>query len=166
MTLNQKIYTLSRLTEAIAIQPEAWRPLVFTNGCFDILHVGHTRYLQAAKSLGKSLVVGVNSDRSVNTIKPNTPGLPKRPIIPEAQRAEVLASLAVIDAVVIFTETTAAHLINTLKPEIYVKGGDYKLATLPEAPIVEAYGGKIRLVEVEIPTSTSQIVKRILTEIA
>ena len=156
------VYTLTELEEAIASEPDNWRPIVFTNGCFDILHAGHVRYLQAAKALGRSLVVGLNSDASVQAIKPQQPGLPARPIVPEDQRAEVLAALKPVDAVVIFSEITATKLIGILKPDIYVKGGDYQLETLPEAPAVIAGGGKISLIEIEVPSSTSAIVKRIL----
>lgn len=156
------IYNLSDLKIAIAQNPEQWRPLVFTNGCFDLLHAGHVRYLQVAKSLGRTLVVGLNSDRSVNTIKPNKPGLPCRPLVPETQRAEVLASLKPVDGIVIFNETTAIGLIQALKPDIYVKGGDYSQDTLPEAPTVKAYGGQIKLVQVEVPTSTTALINRIL----
>ena len=156
------VYTLRELEEAIASDPDNWHPIVFTNGCFDILHAGHVRYLQAAKGLGRSLVVGLNSDASVQAIKPQQPGLPARPIVPEAQRAEVLAALKPVDAVVIFSEITATKLISILKPDIYVKGGDYQLETLPEAPAVIAGGGKISLIEIEVPSSTSAIVKRIL----
>lgn len=156
------IYNLSELQDAIATEAEKWRPLVFTNGCFDLLHVGHLRYLQVAKSLGRSLVVGLNSDRSVQTIKPNASKLPTRPIVPEMQRAELLSALKPVDAVVIFAETTATQLIEKLKPDIYVKGGDYRLETLPEAAIVQSYGGRIELIDIEIPTSTSGIIDRIL----
>lgn len=156
------VYTLSEIEEAIARYSERWRPLVFTNGCFDLLHVGHVRYLQVAKSLGRSLIVGLNSDDSVRTIKPNTPGLPARPIVPEQQRAELLAALKPVDGVVIFHSSTATSLIEALKPEIYVKGGDYSLEILPEAPAVQAYKGQIQLVKVEIPTSTTGIINRIL----
>lgn len=156
------LYLLSDLQKAIIDNPQRWRPLVFTNGCFDLLHVGHVRYLQKAKSFGKTLVVGLNSDRSVQQIKPNQQGKPSRPLIPEQQRAEVLSALKAVDAVVIFSETTADNLIKILKPDIYVKGGDYTLSTLPETPTVEAYGGKIELVKVEIPTSTTAIIERIL----
>ncbi len=162
MCKNTKIYSLETLTRAIAADPEKWRPLVFTNGCFDLLHVGHTRYLFQAKSLGKSLIIGLNSDESVAKLKPASCGFPKRPIIPEQQRAELLAALIPVDGIVIFAETTANQVIATLKPEIYVKGGDYSLATLPEAPLVQSYGGKIELVAVEIPTSTTEIIQRIL----
>jgi rfaE bifunctional protein nucleotidyltransferase chain/domain len=136
--------------------------LVFTNGCFDLLHAGHVRYLQVAKSLGRSLVVGLNSDQSIKTIKPNKPGFPPRPLVPEAQRAEVLASLKPVDAVVIFSETTATRLIQALQPDVYVKGGDYSQSTLPEAPVVQAYGGRIELVKVEVQTSTTTLINRIL----
>jgi D-glycero-beta-D-manno-heptose 1-phosphate adenylyltransferase len=156
------VYTLRELELTIASAPDRWRPMVFTNGCFDILHAGHVRYLQAAKALGRSLVVGLNSDASVVAIKPQQPGLPPRPIVPENQRAEVLAALKSVDAVVIFSESTATQLISILKPDIYVKGGDYQRSTLPEAPAVQAVGGKISLIEIEVPSSTSAIVKCIL----
>lgn len=156
------IYSLSELQQAIAQNPEQWRPLVFTNGCFDLLHAGHVRYLQVAKSFGKALVVGLNSDRSIHQIKPNQPGYPTRPLVPESQRAEVLASLKPVDGIVIFNETTATDLIKALEPDIYVKGGDYTPATLPEAPTVHSYGGRIELVQVEIPTSTTALISRIL----
>jgi len=156
------IYSLSELVDAIAQAPSQWRPLVFTNGCFDLLHAGHVRYLQVAKSLGRSLVVGLNSDQSVKTIKPNKPGFPPRPLVPETQRAEVLATLKPVDGVVIFQETTATRLIQALQPDIYVKGGDYSQSTLPEAPVVQAYGGRIELVKVEVHTSTTALIERIL----
>lgn len=159
---NSKIYSLSDLHLAINQNPHAWRPLVFTNGCFDLLHVGHVRYLRAARSFGKTLVVGLNSDQSVAGIKPHGPGQPPRPIIPENQRAEVLGALEAISGVVIFNESTATTLIQALQPDIYVKGGDYSLETLPETPAVQAYGGRIHLVQVEVPSSTSGIINRIL----
>lgn len=156
------VYTLKELSQVIAADPSRWRPLVFTNGCFDLLHTGHVRYLQVAKSLGRSLVVGLNSDQSVRAIKPHQQGLPPRPIVPEQQRAEVLAALKPVDGVVIFHSLTATGLIEALKPDIYVKGGDYSLETLPETPAVQAYGGQIELVKVEIPTSTTAMINRIL----
>ena len=154
--MNQTIYTLERLRQAIADRPDRWRPLVLTNGCFDILHAGHVRYLQSAKNLGRSLVVGLNADASVSVLKPG------RPIVPEDQRAEVLAALKPVDAAIVFAEKTATKLIATLQPDIYAKGGDWTPETLPEAPAVNAYGGKIVCVRVEIPTSTTAIVRRIL----
>ncbi|MGB3515133.1 MAG: adenylyltransferase/cytidyltransferase family protein [Elainellaceae cyanobacterium] len=156
------VYSLTELQAAIAREPDRWRPLVFTNGCFDLIHAGHVRYLQTAKALGRSLVVGLNSDRSIQEIKPQPAGLPQRPIVPEAERAEVLAALRSVDGVVLFSEPTATHLITTLQPDIYAKGGDYNIATLPEAPAVQHYGGRIELVQVEVPSSTSGIIQRIL----
>lgn len=158
-------YTLEALQQAIANDLDSWRPLVFTNGCFDLLHVGHVRYLQVAKSLGKALVVGLNSDQSVRTIKPQRPGQPPRPIVPAQQRAEVLAALKPVNGVVIFAEPTACQVIEVLKPDIYVKGGDYQVETLPEAPAVQAYGGQIELIEIEVSSSTSAIVDRILAAV-
>jgi len=159
------LYTLKQLEQAIASAPEQWRPLVFTNGCFDLLHVGHIRYLQVAKSWGRSLIVGLNSDRSVQIIKPNSPGMPQRPIVPEIQRAELLTALKSVDGVVIFPETTACQVVAALKPDIYVKGGDYCQETLPEAAIVQASGGRVELVQIEIPTSTTGIIQRILSAV-
>ena len=157
-----QVYKLEELKTIIDQNPNQWRPLVFTNGCFDLLHVGHTRYLTQAKSYGKTLIIGVNSDRSTRKIKPAKKGKPSRPIIPENQRAELLTTLEAVDGVVIFAETTATKVIEVLKPDIYVKGGDYQIETLPESPTVFAYGGKIKLVDIEIPTSTTKIINQIL----
>ncbi|NJK37883.1 MAG: adenylyltransferase/cytidyltransferase family protein [Oscillatoriales cyanobacterium RM1_1_9] len=156
------VYSLEVLQHLIAANPALWRPLVMTNGCFDLLHAGHVRYLQAARNLGRSLVIGLNSDQSVQMIKPAKLGQPLRPIIPQAQRAEVLAALRSVDGVVIFSEPTAVSLIHALEPDIYVKGGDYRVETLPEAPTVLGYGGKISLIQFEVPSSTSGIINRIL----
>ncbi len=155
------IYTLSELQQAIASDPQRWRPLVLTNGCFDLLHAGHVRYLQAAKMLGKSLVVGLNSDRSIQMIKPQPVGMPQRPIVPQTQRAEILAALKPVDGVVIFSEETACSLVEALQPEIYAKGGDYKIETLPEATIVRSYSGQVELIQIEIPSSTSALIAQI-----
>jgi rfaE bifunctional protein nucleotidyltransferase chain/domain len=161
-SMTSYLYTLTELQQDITLRPERWRPLVFTNGCFDLIHAGHVRYLQAAKALGRALVVGLNSDLSVQTIKPQKPGQPPRPIVPETQRAEVLACLKPVDGVVIFSQTTADNLIATLKPDIYVKGGDYTLDTLPEAPIVQSYGGQVAFITIEVPSSTTSLIQRIL----
>jgi len=156
------VYTLDELQRAIAAAPSRWRPLVLTNGCFDLLHAGHVRYLQTARQLGRSLVVGLNSDTSVQTLKPQAPGFPPRPLVPQEQRAEVLAALKPVDGVVIFSEPTATHLVEILQPDVYAKGGDYQLATLPEAAAVQIYGGRVELVPVEIISSTSAMIQRIL----
>jgi len=162
VTMGSLIYSLDALVQSVVAEPDRWRPLVLTNGCFDLLHAGHVRYLTAAKQLGKVLVVGLNSDRSVRAIKPASRYQLPRPIQPEAQRAEVLAALKPVDAVVLFDEPTAQRLIERLKPDIYVKGGDYQLETLPETPFVYANGGQVRLISIEVPTSTSEIIKQIL----
>lgn len=160
--LPSMVSDLAGLQRAIAQDPDRWRPLVFTNGCFDLLHAGHVRYLNAARALGRSLVVGLNSDQSVAGLKPARPGFPPRPIVPQAQRAEVLLALRAVAAVVIFEQPTATALIEALQPDIYVKGGDYRVETLPEAPAVFAGGGRIELVKIEVPSSTSGLVERIL----
>ncbi len=149
-------FTLEDLLTAIAHHPHQWRPLVFTNGCFDLLHVGHIRYLRAAKALGKTLVIGLNSDSSVQQLKGSS-----RPIIPEVQRAEMLMALKPVDGVVIFSEKTASNLITAIAPDIYVKGGDYHPANLPETPAVEACGAIMQFIQIEVPTSTSGIIQKI-----
>ena len=132
------------------------KKIVFTNGCFDILHVGHVRYLTAAKSFGDVLIVGLNTDESVRKLK----GV-SRPINNQDDRAEVLLGLKAVDYVIFFGEDTAENLIAELQPDIYVKGGDYTLETLPEAKIVQAYGGQIELVKLVAGKSTTKIIEKI-----
>ncbi len=132
------------------------RRIVFTNGCFDILHAGHVRYLTAARAEGDVLIVGLNSDDSVRRLKG-----PSRPVNPEADRAEVLGGLRAVDAVTIFDEPTAAELIALVKPDVYVKGGDYTLDTLPEAAIVQRYGGRVAFIDLVAGRSTTNIIDRI-----
>jgi rfaE bifunctional protein nucleotidyltransferase chain/domain len=115
-----KIVNRDELKQAAELLRADGKKIVFTNGCFDIIHVGHIRYLKEAKSLGDALIVGLNSDRSVSVIKPD------RPINPQEQRAEVLASLDMVDFVTLFDEETPYDLINLLKPDVLVKGGDWK----------------------------------------
>ena len=112
--------------------------VVFTNGCFDILHLGHITYLEQARSLGKRLIVGLNSDASVKKLKGET-----RPIFSEMARARVLAALECVDAVVLFEENTADNLLKALQPTIYTKGGDYHPENLPEYSTVKEYGGEV-----------------------
>src|SRR5258708_15634981 len=122
---------------------------VFTNGCFDLLHLGHVRYLQEARALGDFLVLGLNSDKSTRLLKG-----PGRPLVPEYERAEILAALICIDYVSIFSEPTASPLVSLLQPAVYVKGGDYAseqssipdTSRLPEAEGVQQYGGMVRLI--------------------
>ena len=130
--------------------------IVFTNGCFDILHTGHVRYLKAARSLGDCLAVGLNSDVSVRRLKG-----PERPVNAEADRAEVLDALFAVDYVTIFDEPTAAELIARIRPDVYVKGGDYTLDTLPEAKLVQQYGGRVAFVDLVPGRSTTKVIEKL-----
>lgn len=130
--------------------------VIFTNGCFDILHVGHTTYLEQAKNLGDILIVGINSDTSVQKLKG-----PTRPINPETDRAQVLAALECVNHVIIFSEQTPITLIETLKPDIHVKGGDYHAESLPEFPIIQAFGGKVVILPFVYGKSTTATIKKI-----
>ena len=137
------------------------RRVVLTNGVFDLLHVGHLRYLQAARALGDLLIVGVNSDASTRALKG-----PARPIVPAEERAELLAGLACVDAVVIFPEPTAVGLVEAILPDIWVKGGDYgsleeALPRLPEAASVQRLGGEVCLLPFVEGRSTTLLVERI-----
>ncbi len=151
-----KIVTDEQLCQQIEHLKSQGAVVVFTNGCFDILHAGHVRYLAAARALGDCLIVGLNNDASVRALK----GL-HRPVNNERDRAEVLAALAAVDYVILFAENTAERLVEKLQPDIYAKGGDYCLEQLPEAKIVTAYGGKTVLIP-EVPgRSTSNIIRKI-----
>lgn len=130
--------------------------IVFTNGCFDILHTGHVRYLKAARSLGDCLAVGLNSDVSVRRLKG-----PERPVNVEADRAEVLDALFAVDYVTIFDEPTAEDLIARIRPDVYVKGGDYTLDSLPEAKIVQQYGGRVAFVDLVPGRSTTKVIEKL-----
>lgn len=130
--------------------------IVFTNGCFDILHTGHVRYLKAARSLGDCLAVGLNSDVSVRRLKG-----PERPVNAEADRAEVLDALFAVDYVTIFDEPTAEDLIARIRPDVYVKGGDYTLDSLPEAKIVQQYGGRVAFVDLVPGRSTTKVIEKL-----
>lgn len=132
------------------------KKVVFTNGCFDILHVGHLRYLNEAKKQGDVLIIGVNSDASVKRLKGES-----RPINNQFDRAEMLSGLKAVDYTVIFEEDTPEELIAILKPSIHVKGGDYKKEDLPETKIVESYGGEVRILSFVEGKSTTNIVKKI-----
>ena len=132
------------------------KTVVFTNGCFDILHAGHVRYLAAARDCGDILVVGLNSDASVHKLKG-----PGRPVNPAADRAEVLSALRSVDHVVIFDEDTAEELVRLLQPDVYVKGGDYSLDRLPESTIVAAYGGRTVLVPLVEGRSTTNVIRHL-----
>jgi rfaE bifunctional protein nucleotidyltransferase chain/domain len=132
------------------------KQIVFTNGVFDLLHVGHLRYLRHARGLGDALIVGVNSDRSVTASKG-----PERPITPQGERAEVLAALTCVDGTVIFDEDTPHDLIRALEPDILVKGADWAENAIVGREIVEARGGTVVRMAIEPGHSTSEIIKKI-----
>lgn len=139
-----------------AILHRAGQRIVFTNGCFDILHAGHVEYLNKARSFGDCLVLGLNKDASVRGNKG-----PSRPINNELNRAKVAGALQAVDYVVLFGEKTAENLIAKVKPDVYVKGGDYTLATLPEAKIVQSYGGRVEFIQMVAGCSTTNVIKKI-----
>lgn len=131
--------------------------IVFTNGCFDLMHVGHTRYLQAAKDLGDLLVVAVNSDASVRSLNK----APDRPIVSDTQRAEVVAALSSVDYVILFDEPDPHNLIETLQPDVLVKGGDWAVERIVGREIVEARGGVVRTIPLVPGVSTTSLIQRI-----
>lgn len=142
---------LSRVLEA----RQKGAKIVFANGCFDVLHVGHIRYLQGARALGDLLVVGINSDRQVAVLKG-----PGRPIMAETERAEMVASIAAVDLVTIFDEPTVENLLLALRPDIHAKGTDYTSETVPEREVVRSYGGQVAIVGDPKNHSTSEILDR------
>ena len=131
--------------------------IVFTNGCFDLMHIGHTRYLQAAKDLGDLLVVGVNSDASVKRLNK----APDRPIVSDAQRAEVVAALGCVDYVILFNEPDPHSLIAALQPDVLVKGGDWAVERIVGREIVEARGGLVKTIPLVPDISTTSLIQRI-----
>ncbi len=135
---------------------ETRKSIVFTNGCFDVLHVGHVRLLEEASKLGDVLIVGINSDSSVRIIKGET-----RPFFPDEERAVIIDSLKGVDYVVVFPETTASNLIKEIQPDFYVKGGDYSLQELPECKALEETGASFHLVALQEGHSTTNIAKKI-----
>ena len=152
------ILTRQELTESIAAARAAGARIVLANGCFDVLHVGHVRYLHAAKGLGGRLVVAVNSDDSVRALKGEG-----RPLMPDAERAEIVAALADVDAVVIFSERDARALIRDIRPDIHAKGTDYTVQNVPEGDLVRAQGGRVEIVGDPKDHSTTEIIQSRLT---
>jgi rfaE bifunctional protein nucleotidyltransferase chain/domain len=149
VTLDQAVQLVTRLRSA-------GKTVVFTNGVFDLLHPGHLRYLRHARRLGDSLIVGVNSDRSVRANKG-----PRRPITPQDERAEILEALACVDGVVVFDEPTPHELITALQPDILVKGDDWAEHAIIGRDIVEARGGRVVRVPIEPGYSTTRIIEKI-----
>lgn len=158
--MSPKIHTRNtrkKLVEIVRHMQREGKKVVTTNGCFDVLHVGHVRYLQEARKLGDILIVAVNSDSSVRALKGDS-----RPLVPEDERTEMVAALEYVDYVTIFSELDPIALLLELKPDIHVKGGNYKLEQLSECETVESYGGKV-IVGFNVPgKSTTDLIKTIL----
>ena len=130
--------------------------VVLANGCFDVLHAGHVRYLEAARAIGGLLVVGVNSDKQVEMLKGHG-----RPLLPELERAEIVASLAAVDLVTIFNEPTVEELLLAIKPDVHAKGTDYTEDTVPERDVVRSFGGRVAIVGDPKDHSTSEMIRRV-----
>jgi rfaE bifunctional protein nucleotidyltransferase chain/domain len=154
----RNVLTLAQALDQRAYLRQQGQTLVFTNGHFDLLHIGHLDYLEKARELGDKLFVGVNGDASTETLKG-----PGRPIITAQERARLLGALWCVDAVIIFDETTATRVIETLEPDIYVKGSDYRDKPLPERATVERYGGQVVLMDLVPEHSTTALIARIRT---
>ncbi|MDO8521815.1 MAG: D-glycero-beta-D-manno-heptose 1-phosphate adenylyltransferase [bacterium] len=150
------VRTLGSVVKMVRSAKAAGEKIVTTNGCFDILHVGHVRYLQGARKLGSMLVVGINSDASVRRLKG-----PGRPIVPARERAEIVSALRAVDAVFIFNDATPIRWLKQLKPHIHVKGADRTVDQVVEKKVVEASGGRLVLVPYIKNKSTTNIIKRI-----
>jgi rfaE bifunctional protein nucleotidyltransferase chain/domain len=157
--MHRKIKTLQELAPLLAILRAAGRKIVFTNGCFDLIHTGHTRYLASAKSFGDVLVVAVNSDASVRVIKGK-----KRPINAEADRMETLAALESVDFVTLFEEADPYRVIAELQPDVLVKGGDWPVEKIIGRDVVEARGGKVVNVPYVEGASTTGIIEKIIKQ--
>ena len=154
---EQKIFTADQLHQLLMIDDANSRPLVFTNGCFDLLHRGHVTYLEQAKSLGRKLVVALNSDDSVRRLGKGS----SRPLNCLADRMAVIASLAAVDYVTFFEEDTPLELIKLFKPDILVKGGDWAVADIVGAKETLAWGGSVHSITFKFDTSTTKLINKI-----
>jgi rfaE bifunctional protein nucleotidyltransferase chain/domain len=149
----------NELTSVLTDLKGQGKRIVSTNGCFDILHVGHVRFLKAARALGDVLVVGLNTDASVRKLKGKA-----RPVTGEDDRAEILASLSCVDYVCLFPEDTPVELLKVVKPDVHAKGADYKPLELAETPIVESFGGSVRIIDLVPGKSTTAILQRMSSD--
>jgi len=158
--LSKKIKNLPCAASAIKKLKQKNKKIVFTNGCFDILHAGHVSYLSKAKSLGDILVIGLNSDASVKKIKGKS-----RPVVSQKNRAILLAALEAVDFVVLFSELTPLKLIKAIKPDVLVKGGDWKKENIVGSDFVESYGGKVKSLAYVKGLSTRNLIAKIQTSL-
>jgi D-beta-D-heptose 7-phosphate kinase/D-beta-D-heptose 1-phosphate adenosyltransferase len=159
--VNQKVKGLKTLLSILRRSKKQGKRIVFTNGCFDLLHRGHVTYLDRAKSKGDLLIVGINSDRSVRTLKG-----PARPLVPQADRARVMAGLGSVDYVTIFDESTPLSLIQAIRPDVLVKGADWAKGRIVGGDFVERRGGKVVTIPLVKGISTTEIIKRIVKRYA
>ena len=155
-TAAARILERNRLIARVAIARRGGARVVFANGCFDLLHVGHVRYLESAKGLGDLLVVGINSDEQVRRLKGEG-----RPFIPERERAEVIASLRAVDYVTVFHEPTVTELLLALRPDIHAKGTDYSEDTVPERDVVRSFGGRVQIVGDPKEHSSTEMLRKV-----
>lgn len=153
--MNEKILTREQLKRRVEKWRGAGEKITLANGCFDVLHVGHVRYLRSAKELGGKLIVAVNSDNSVRSLKGDD-----RPHMPENERAEILAALADVDAVVVFTEPDVRALIREIHPDIQAKGTDYTAESVPERDVVAEFGGRVEIVGDPKDHSATEILRQ------
>ena len=154
-----RILERNRLIARVAIARKGGARVVFANGCFALLHVGHVRYLEAARSLGDLLVVGINSDEQVRRLKGEG-----RPYVPERERAETVASLRAVDYVTVFHEPTVTELLLALRPDIHAKGTDYTEESVPERDVVRSYGGRVQIVGDPKDHSSTEILGKVRDE--
>jgi rfaE bifunctional protein nucleotidyltransferase chain/domain len=156
----KKLYSLSQLKKIISAHKKRGRKIVLANGCFDLIHVGHIRYLSEAKKRGDILVVALNSDASVHKLKGKG-----RPILNQKERAEIISSFSFVDYITFFNETNVARVLLALKPDFHAKGSDYTAETVPEKQTVKEYGGKIVITGGPKIKSTSQVIKEMALRI-
>ena len=154
-----RILDRNRLIARVAIARKHGARIVLANGCFDMLHVGHTRYLEGARALGDLLVVGINADEQVRALKGRG-----RPLIPERERAEIVASMRAVDYVTIFSEPTVEALLRAIRPDFHAKGTDYTEETVPERDVVRSYGGRVCIVGDPKDHSSTEMIERVNRE--
>ena len=154
--MQSTVLSREELVQRVAAAKENGARIVLANGCFDVLHVGHVRYLAGARELGDVLIVGINSDQQVVAQKG-----PGRPVLPAAERAEIVSALESVSYVTIFEEPTVEQLLLALKPDVHAKGTDYTTDTVPERDVVRSYGGKVAIVGDPKDHSTSEIISRL-----
>ena len=156
---SNRILDRAQLIEQVATARLNGARIVFANGCFDVLHVGHVRYLEAAKALGDLLIVGINSDPQARRLKGEG-----RPVMPQDQRAEIVAAIEAVDLVTIFEEPTVEQLLLALKPDIHAKGTDYTEDSVPERDVVRSFGGRVAIVGDPKNHSSSEMIEKLASE--